>query len=284
MKTLNIIGLSLFVIIFLGVNLFAQEYSYDYKQMKMDEYKTELAKWQKCEADNKAKIAEEDAKTARLNEEIAAVEKEIDDTWNEIYALMETNKQNYEDYHNKLKALEDELSGFVSMSPEEIYGRRGELDDFQKRLEEFNKNKMSASSKSQGYIQRIENLLAQGREKGKPAAAGMYEVVRGDYLWKIAKKPDIYGDPYAWIKIYTYNRDQIQNPDLIYPKQIFRIPRMAGPNEYWVQRGDFLYKIAGMSNIYGNSFRWQRIYEANKEVIVDPNIIYPHMVLQIPRD
>jgi len=51
------------------------------------------------------------------------------------------------------------------------------------------------STEAQGYISRIENLIAQAEEKGKPTAAGMYEVVRGDYLWKIAKSPDIMAIP-----------------------------------------------------------------------------------------
>ena len=75
----------------------------------MDEYKAELAKWQKCEADNKAKIAEEEAQIAQLNEEMAATEKQIDDTWNEIYALLGTDKAGYETYLGSLKALETNL-------------------------------------------------------------------------------------------------------------------------------------------------------------------------------
>jgi LysM repeat protein len=214
---------------------------------------------------------------------MASVEQQIDDTWNEIYAMLGTDKAGYEAYLGQLKALENELSGFVALSPEDIYTRMDELEAYKARLADLQKEKMSLTSESQGYISRIENLIAQAEEKGKPAAAGMYEVQRGDYLWKIAKMPDIYGDAYAWMRIYTYNRDQIKDPNLIYPAQVFRIPRMAGPNEHWVARGEFLSKIAGYSNVYGNPFQWQRLYEANKAVIMDPNLIYPHMVLQIPR-
>jgi len=284
MKRTNLIAIIVIVLTFLGLSLFAQDYSYDYKTMSMDEYKTELAKWQKCEADNKAQIAEEEAKIAKLKEEIAAVEDQISKTWDEIYALIETDKMNYDGYLQQLQNLENEISGFASLPPEDIYTKKSELDSFRMKLEELKKDKQSLTSKSQGYIKGIEGLLAQAEEKAKPAAAGMYEVMRGDYLWKIAKKPDIYGDPYAWIRIYTYNRDQIKNPDLIYPAQVFRIPRMAGPNEHWVERGEYLYKIAGYANVYGNPFKWQKIYEANKDVVADPNLIYPHMVLTIPRD
>ncbi len=270
-------------LVLFSVSLFAQEYSYDYKTMSMDEYKAELAKWQKCETDNKAKIAETEAANAKLKEDIASLNQQVDALWDEIYALLGSDKAGYQDYLGQLKSLENELNGFVALSPEDIYSRKGELDALKKRLAELKKSKLSLTTESQGSISRIENLIAQAEEKGKPAAAGMYEVVRGDYLWKISKKPDIYSDPYAWIRIYTYNKDQINDPNLIYPKQTFRIPRMAGPGEYWVARGEFLSKIAGYANIYGNPFQWQKLYEANKSVITDPNLIYPHMVLKIPK-
>lgn len=284
MRKINLIVFVSFVSLFLVFSAFAQQYSYDYKKMTMDEYRTELAKWQKCEAENKAKIAEEEAKITKLNEEIAAVDKEIDATWNEIYSLLETDKANFEAYLKNLQSLQNDLSGFVSLPPEDIYTKKDELETYKQKLDEFKKDKRALESRSQNVITQIEGLIAQAEEKAKPAAAGLYEVARGDYLWKIAKKPDVYGDPYAWITIYTYNRDQIQNPDLIYPKQVFKIPRMAGPNEHWVAKGEFLYKIAGYGNVYGNPFKWQKIYEANKDVISDPNLIYPHMVLKIPKN
>ncbi len=266
-----------------ALNLSAQQYSYDYKTMSMDEYKAELAKWQQREADAKAAIAEEDAKIAQLKEEIAAVEKEIDAVYDEIYALLETDEAGYKAYLDQLRSFEDELQAFAAMSPEEIYEKRSELDTYKSRLEDFRKDKKSLGVEAYEALSRIENLIAQAEKKAQPAAAGRYEVQRGDYLWKIAKRPDIYGDPFAWIRIYTANKDQIKNPDLIYPRQVFRIPKVAGPNEYWVERGDYLSKIAGLANVYGNPFNWQKIYEANRDVISDPNLIFPYMILVIPR-
>jgi len=53
----------------------------------------------------------------------------------------------------------------------------------------------------------------------------IYQVVRGDSLWKISGRPDIYQNPFQWPLIYRANRDQIQDPDLIYPGQDFTISR-----------------------------------------------------------
>lgn len=49
-----------------------------------------------------------------------------------------------------------------------------------------------------------------------------YTVVAGDSLSKIAKRE--YGDAGKWRQIYDANRDQIKDPDLIYPGQVLTIP------------------------------------------------------------
>jgi nucleoid-associated protein YgaU len=49
-----------------------------------------------------------------------------------------------------------------------------------------------------------------------------YTVIAGDSLSKIAKRE--YGDAQKWRQIYEANRDQIKDPDLIYPGQVLSIP------------------------------------------------------------
>lgn len=259
---------------------FGQNYSYDYKNMKMDEYHAELSKWQKREADAKAAIAEEEAKIAEIEGKIAAAQKEYDDCWNKIYSMLGTDKQGYEDFVNQCKALENDLTSFVNLSPEEIYARQKELDEYKSRLAALRKDKRSLGPDPFDILGRCDSLIQQAENKLKSVGSKKYTVMRGDYLWRIAKKPDIYGDPYAWIRIYTANRNQIKNPDLIYPNQIFDIPLLTRAGEHWVKRGESLTSIAQSR---GNAFSWQRIYESNRDVIgEDPNVIYPHMILRLP--
>jgi LysM repeat protein len=52
-----------------------------------------------------------------------------------------------------------------------------------------------------------------------------HKVVKGECLWWIAEYKQIYNDPFMWPLIYKANRDQIKDPDLIYPNQVFSIPR-----------------------------------------------------------
>jgi nucleoid-associated protein YgaU len=48
-----------------------------------------------------------------------------------------------------------------------------------------------------------------------------YKVVKGDNLWNISKAK--YLNPFMWPLIYWANKEQIKDPDLIFPGQVFKI-------------------------------------------------------------
>lgn len=52
-----------------------------------------------------------------------------------------------------------------------------------------------------------------------------YMVVTGDTLWGIAGMDIAYKDNFQWPLIFKANRDQIKDPDLIYPKQEFLLKK-----------------------------------------------------------
>ena len=63
-------------------------------------------------------------------------------------------------------------------------------------------------------------------------------------------------------------------------------PAQAAPNvadvekTYTVVAGDTLSKIAKRK--YGDASKWHRIYEANKDTIKNPDLIYPGQTFKIP--
>ena len=61
--------------------------------------------------------------------------------------------------------------------------------------------------------------------KPVPSLPTYHEVKKGECLWKIAEYKEIYNDPFMWPLIYRANKDKIKDPDLIFPKQVFSIPR-----------------------------------------------------------
>jgi nucleoid-associated protein YgaU len=52
-----------------------------------------------------------------------------------------------------------------------------------------------------------------------------WKVYKGECLWRIASYPEVYGNAVKWPVIYRANKDKIKDPDLIYPNQVFEIPR-----------------------------------------------------------
>ena len=52
------------------------------------------------------------------------------------------------------------------------------------------------------------------------------------------------------------------------------------PRTYTVVKGDTLSHIA--KQFYGDANKWKRIHEANKDLIKDPDRIFPGQVLKIP--
>lgn len=57
---------------------------------------------------------------------------------------------------------------------------------------------------------------------------------RGDTLWQISRR--VYGQGVRYTTIYLANQQQIQNPDLIEPGQIFDVPEKALPNAEEIHR------------------------------------------------
>ena len=56
----------------------------------------------------------------------------------------------------------------------------------------------------------------------EPVKAAVITVQPGFTLWGIASKS--YGDGILYVRVYEANKDQIRNPDLIYPGQVFTVP------------------------------------------------------------
>lgn len=58
------------------------------------------------------------------------------------------------------------------------------------------------------------------------------------------------------------------------------IAESAAAEKYKVQKSDTLQKIS--QKYYGTTKKWQKIYDANRDVLKGPNSIYPGQVINIP--
>jgi len=184
---------------------------------------------------------------------------------------------------SKDEALEycEKLAQEIDIQNDNAAAANSMLSDIDSEISRLREELARARSANDPLAREVADLEAKLRELQQLPRS--YTVVEGDFLIKIAEMRRIYGDGTQWKRIYRANRSLIRDPNLIYPGQIFLIPR-GTPTQHTVVQGEWLALIAGYSEIYGSRAQWPRLYEANKAAIgPDPNILEPGTVLTIPR-
>lgn len=115
--------------------------------------------------------------------------------------------------------------------------------------------------------------------EGGGAGGGLYEVQPGDSLSSIAAAHGV-----SWQDIYNLNRGLIANPDVIQAGWRLAMPGTGGGEGraeiYTVQSGDTLSSIAAEQGVTGG---WQALYDANRDTLSDPDVIYAGRQIRIPR-
>jgi nucleoid-associated protein YgaU len=183
------------------------------------------------------------------------------------------SKEQRDAYCDDLASMKQRFEEQAAQAESEAQTAQGAIPGLEQQL-----GKIDAQLSSvEGEVRELERQVQEWKTRPR-----QYTVERGDSLWKISGKERIYGDPVRWPRIYRANRDQIVDPNLIYPGWVLNIPR-GMPREHTVAQGEFLSLIASYWEIYGSAQRWPDIYEANKDQISDPDLIFPDQVLRIPR-
>ena len=115
-----------------------------------------------------------------------------------------------------------------------------------------------------------------------------YTVGSGETLMMIAFK--VYGDYRKWKDIQSLNNDTLSGTTVLNTgMQIkYKVPAQKfvwNPegNPYLIKRGDTLVLISG--DVYGKTDRWRDIWDNNRPLIRDPNLIFAGFTLYyIPGD
>jgi len=113
-----------------------------------------------------------------------------------------------------------------------------QANDAQAQAAAENKKYLDGLSKEdRDSLANAEAAMSKKSDSGssaKPAAGGKvssYSVTRGDNLWDISGKNEVYDNPYQWPLIYKTNRSKIKDADLIYPGQVFDIDQNVSASD-----------------------------------------------------
>ncbi len=276
MKKLFIGGLALALLVLASENAAAQEE----KKMTREEYVAQMADLTGGDTKAAGQIEELNAQIEALNKQIADTDLANNDLNAQILSAVASSESDVKSFGKQLDGIIAQLEGLMSLAPEVLIQRRGEINDLAAQVEEFKQSKIAALPEMADKLASIDKMLAQLKARVAQPVIIDYTVAQGDNLWSIAQQERVYADPYMWPRLYRANKEQIQDPDLIYPDQMLAVPFGVAENEHLVTSGDFLFKIA--AEIYNDGGKWHKIYEANKQQIVEPDLIFPAQVLEIP--
>ena len=130
-------------------------------------------------------------------------------------------------YVKKCRQLEEELV----MVREEKQRAEAEKDVLKSKLDDADRRRLEAEKE----VVELEKKILSEKLLKETKYPRVYEVEEGDSLWIIASKKQIYDNPYKWLEIFYANRDKIEDPDIIYPGIVLRIPRY----EELIQEADY---------------------------------------------
>ena len=89
----------------------------------------------------------------------------------------------------------------------------------------------SMSDTDRAALNSAESSMSGNKDSVSSPGVSSYSVVRGDNLWNISGKENVYANSYQWPLIYKTNRDKIKDADLIYPGQVFDIDQNASASD-----------------------------------------------------
>lgn len=200
----------------------------------------------------------------------------VDIAKGEYYEDTEYEKLSKRDRESYCKALAGEFDDLQARAK----GAEAELESNKEKIRRLTRELRDAEREYTAYTTEIDELTRQLQELEKLPTT--WKLQYGECLWTLASKEEIYKDPLKWPRIYRSNKDLIEDPDWVLAGWELRIPR-EHPYRHTVEQDEWLSRIAGYWEIYGDYRKWPLIFEANRERIRDPDLIFPRQELVIPR-
>ena len=218
------------ITLFSKTNLFAQDDCCDDgatgTEMTMEDWQRQMDEYNAKKTDLMNQLNSLNSDIDALKRTLAGKDDEIAKAENDLYALVGTTKSGVADFRKKFEETEKKINN--CKGPQDAADARkmyfNEIDASRiKCLPEFWDRYLAMKKKLEA---------CEGKTTPVGPCEKQYTVVKGDCLYKISSKKDIYGDSRFWPKIYEANKNgvisgkpsTIKNPNLIYPGQVLRIP------------------------------------------------------------
>jgi len=211
--------------------LFACSYAAT-QEMTKEEWQKQITDFTTQRNDLKSKLAGLQKDVDQLKKDDAAKAEALKKCNDDLMALVGANAAAEKAFEAQLDQIDAKVNELSKLSNQDLWARKGEVDDVQKMIDEAKKNKMAALPKYFDRLKEEQSRLDALRKTLETAQMEMTYTVGTwakdrDCLWNIAKKPKIYDNAFLWPKIWQGNKDKIKNPDVIKKGQVLSIPPKA---------------------------------------------------------
>jgi nucleoid-associated protein YgaU len=211
-KTILIAGVSLLI----GVNAYAQ-YPADFTKDQADS----TIKFRTAEvAGLKDQVATTQAQAQKANADVQQRMADNTQCRDALYAMLGSDRNGNNAYRERISRDEQELAALRQMNNGQLNDNKARVDALETEIRSLRGNKLVLIPDHKQRVQTLStNFMIMKHGMVPPNmtyTVGTWRKDR-DCLWNIAKKPNIYNDPFAWPKIWHANQEMIHNPDIIQP-------------------------------------------------------------------
>ena len=194
-------------------------------ELTKEEAAAKITEWQAKVAELTTQLNNSDADLQKIKKELDNTIAQFKDCSQAFYKMIGITPQDMENFRQKLGLIEGRIREFQKLPNDVLADKQDEVKALNADLDSLRMNKIAIWPE---FFDKIVSMAAEikglYREKSiKSYTVGTWAENR-DCLWNIAGKMEIYGDPFQWPRIWTYNTEIIRNPDIIHPGQVLKLP------------------------------------------------------------
>lgn len=219
-----------FIILFLAVSLaFAVNISRAQDEEENEPEEMTDEQWEQ-------QIQDLTAKKTELNSKLAELQKEKTDLLAKVEAKKEEIKKAEDAYWSEVGGKEtfNAFKNDLDKVEKLCKNKEGTKDDVMKKFDALNSSNLKCHPDFATKFRMIKECLAKWEDFSVPE----YTVQKGDYLFIIAARKEVYNNKHMWPIIWEANENgvisapgripkSIKNPHLVYPGQVLRIPKIS---------------------------------------------------------
>ena len=224
MKINKLLSIVIVFLLFFGFKIsYAQEEEpKEPEEMTTEQWETQINEFTAKKTELTKKIEDMQKEKAELLAKVEAKKGEIK-TAEDAYWEAVGGKDSYNSFKSNLDKIEKLCKN-----------KEGSKDEINKMFEELSKSGLKCHPDFTSKYRNVKDCIANWKDLSVPE----YTVLKGDYLFIIAAKKEVYNNHHMWPIIWEANEmgvisapgripKTIRNPHLIYPGQVLKIPQMS---------------------------------------------------------